>query len=247
MWAGNAFKDKIISLKDSEINHKQEIYGGLHNCNIPGAINYYRSVLDCDNKSASRCVVVHNTKNCVGIAEFASEDLEFNARHLNYFSGKMDWLHITYIDALPNLRLSEVDLRKFDKISCDFCYSYENMPQDILLENLKYCDIVFGNTGKNIKEQYLDKMKNKGIIVLHEPWGFEVHCNYLVSSWSIQSVIDKCYKKYPFTLSAGDRFAAFMIEEMLKDSWKEEESYCDAGVVAYNKVQEWLQKVNETT
>lgn len=221
IWAGCAFNDHYFISTKNGVKHEADD-GGIYNCKINGVENLYDNVGFDEakfviNKYGTESDV--SFKHCV---KFTEKDI----------CGKADWLHIAYIDALPNLDLSKLDKSRYGKISCDFCNSFPNPDKKRIIENLHYCDFIFDNYNGQLPWYYYEH--SNSVHILHNPSG-----SLLIDK--TMACKECCAeKKYKFTVSAGDRFAAAFIEASLKGL-----SLTKCQAFAHRKVKEWLEGVNE--
>lgn len=231
IWAGNRFYDRYLIIKNNrfkDISHD----GGTRNCYIEGLDNVYQ-----DSGCASAQFLL--SEKCQDSAVNFGPSVLMDESFINDCTFA-DWLHIAYIDALPNLDLSKVDKTLFKVISCDFCEPKTKIVSDeVLGRNLEYCDYIFNNVplgnGDTNEYDWRYKLicKTGACYIYHDEQGGTVS----IKDRDILYDVDR--KGYIFTIGAGDRFAAAFIEARLQEfDIKRSQEF------AHKKVGKWLEEVN---
>ena len=221
LWAGCNFADEFFVIKNGIFKNFRKA-GGINNCFIPDAKNQYLTMGG-------------------GVAKFLLSE-QLSASTIDFVIGydcsldkfEADWLHIPYIDALPNLDLLKLDKEKYKVISCDFCHPKQEITSiGRIVENLQYCDVIFDNYNCP-GPRYQEHLEDEQIWVLHSPIGSTVSNNGNLYRYDILK------KDYIFTIGAGDHFAAAFIEARLQDY-----DLRQSQELAHSKVATWLEEINE--
>lgn len=239
LWAGNYIHDHFYIIKNGRFINKF-VAGGIFNCGVDNAENHHVSYgygeanfLISGYKDSKSEAFVNSEQSVVDFGP----TVKLNSRLFEY--GYCDWLHIAYLDALPLLDLSQINRKQFGKISCDFCHPKDKLVDDeVIKKNLDYCDVIFDKFGGNTSKLYpYDKWREKSVVILHNAGGSMIYRGSGSGNDSV--VFNQKPLDYMFTVGAGDRFAAAFIEAKLNGRYD-----LDAQVVAHNKVNAWLEKVN---
>lgn len=225
IWFGNWFEDHYHIIKDGKYQVKYED-GGICNCKIDGLENRYFH--EHDSPGEAHFLLSQ------GLQESAVDfkcSVDLTEKSLIKYADAADWLHIAYIDALPNLDLAKVSKEKYKVISCDFCEPKTKLvPDDVLVRNLKCCDYVFCG---NFKLEVYDALNPSAVFIKHMPNGSRA---FLGNDSYVSITIPK---NYIFTVGAGDRFATAFIEARLNQF-----DLRQSQELAHDKVGKWLEEVN---
>jgi len=200
-------------------------HGGIKNCEIDGFDNQY---VGCEYGAANFLLSSRMQESCVDF----KYSINLDNSYLYCYTAPCEWLHIAYIDALPNLDLSKLSKKIFKNISCDFCHPQTDIVKpEVIRKNLGYCDIIFDD--RELYGTHHPGFNEKQLIVLHNKDGS-------VAWYSIDMYrYDSMAKPYIFSVGAGDRFAAAFIEARLQEfDIKRSQEF------AHNKVGKWLEEVN---
>lgn len=199
IWAGLNFIDHFYIVKNNKFTSWIGKDGGIYNCKILSPTVYNQHI-------SLGCGTARFTINKYG----TDREVDFYKSEGFYSSlDKIvaDWLHIAYIDALPGLDLSKLDLSGVKTISCDFCNCYPKTNINEVNSNLLKCDYIFDNYYSNNKSKF--SIPVESLYVEHDK---TTSC---ITKDCVKAYMPIASSDFVFTTGAGDKWASFFIESKL--------------------------------